>query len=86
MLGMSAFAFWWWNYSHRPTPETFRAKVSEYNQLIQNEIPVGSSAPKVKAFLDARRIENSGLLSYGEGLGRDSGFEQLSFPNKEQNC
>src|SRR4051812_29401420 len=80
VIGISVFVFWWWNYSHRPTPETFQAKISAYNQLFQSEIPEGSSVSEVKAFLDRQRINHSELNNSPE---TESNFHDLEFPNKQ---
>ncbi len=84
VIGISAFVYWWLNYSHRPSPETFKAKIAEYNQLIQNEIPEGASASQVAAFLDARKIEHSDYMSEPEMFRYDTDFDNLEFKNKQQ--
>ena|SRR5947209_2184171 len=80
-VGIAAFAYWWLNYSHHPSPETFKAKVAEYNQLIQREIPEGSNLAQVQAFLNAHKIKHS---DYTNNPETESAFEQLEFPNKRQ--
>ncbi len=83
VVGLAAFVFWWFNYSHRPTPESFQTKTAEYNQLIEAEVPEGSSVPQVIAFLDARNIQHSEYATGLERLERESAFRELEFPNKD---
>lgn len=77
VVGLAAY-----NYSHGPTPETRRAKIAEYNQLIESEAPPGSSVSQVTFFLDAHNIEHSECISPPEGLEVDSDFRKLNFPDK----
>ncbi len=84
VVGLAAFVFWWFNYSHRPTPESFRAKIAEYNQIVEAEIPVGSSVSQVMAFLNARNIVHSEYATGLERLERESAFRELEFPDKHE--
>jgi hypothetical protein len=68
---------------HHPTAGSFAAKVTEYERLIQREIPTGSSATQVDKFLTAHQIEHVSLQEIAE-LGRGPDFEKLRFPGKSQ--
>jgi hypothetical protein len=84
VVGFTALVFWWFNYSHRPTPDSFQAKIAEYNQLVQAEIPVGSSVTQVIAFLDARKIVHSQYATGLERLEQESALRELAFPAKHE--
>ncbi|MDX6614812.1 MAG: hypothetical protein QOD75_3998 [Blastocatellia bacterium] len=83
-LAIAALVFWWLNYSHRPTPESFQAKIAEYNQLIQAEIPEGSSSAQVMAFLGAHKIQHSELMTGLEDLDLTSDYRELALPRKDE--
>jgi hypothetical protein len=66
---------------HHPAFEAFKAKTDEYDRLIESEVPVGSSASQVEAFLSNHQIEHWGLRNIPES---DSDFDRLVYPRKRE--
>jgi hypothetical protein len=85
-LGFAAVIFWQFRNSpvsdgHHPVFEAVKAKMDEYDRLIEREVPVGSSASQVEAFLSDHQIEHWGLRNIQES---DSDFDQLVYPRKRE--
>ncbi|HEY3568055.1 MAG TPA: hypothetical protein VGP73_08985 [Thermoanaerobaculia bacterium] len=88
LAGFIAYASWQLSKTpmsdgHHPTPESFAAKRAEYERLIQNEIPAGSSPVQVERFLAAHQIEH-GEIDRSESFKKSSDFEALQFPGKDE--
>ncbi|MBW8877303.1 MAG: hypothetical protein JF614_20250 [Acidobacteria bacterium] len=88
-VGFVAYVFWQFRDSplsdgHHPNPGSFAAKLAEYERLIQSEVPMGSSVTQVEKFLTTHQIEHGSLYRGPAAFKRDSDFEKLRFPGKDQ--
>jgi hypothetical protein len=85
--GFGVYVFWQFNDSplsdgHHPTSQSFASKLTEYERLIQSEIPKGSSARQVERFLTIHQIEHGALEKRSTAFKHGSEFEKLHFPGK----